>query len=365
MPADGDFPGHPDDAVPALRAPRVLPLHWETVSARKIADRAALLDEWPEWQLRAGAPPADVLDVSALPTSQLTYREREIVHLDATALVEAIAARRYSATEVARAFCHVAAIAQVVTNCLTEVFFREALQRAAELDRHLEETGQVVGPLHGLPVSIKDHILVKGHDTATGYIDWAYRTKATKDAVAVDILRKAGAVLYVKTANPQTLLVRLCPFHCETIIGIDSPGSEQSLETNNNIYGRTLNPFNRSEHHMASPAASSSNFDVRTVRRAYPWREQRRRKRADICPRKPTRDWHRHWRINSAWAKPMRRAATLTLTVRSAFLRRTRASTVSRDPSPACPTPGSWARMTAWTPSWVCNIWVLGYMDFI
>ena len=107
------------------------------------------------------------------------------------------------------AFCHVAAIAQDLTNCLTEILFDEALRRAAELDRHLDETGQVVGPLHGLPVSIKDHILVKGHDTAAGYTSWAYKTVAAKDAVVVDILRKAGAVIYVKTANPQTLLVRI------------------------------------------------------------------------------------------------------------------------------------------------------------
>ncbi len=75
------------------------------------------------------------------------------------------------------------------------------------MDKYQEETGDVVGPLHGVPVSIKDHIMVKGHDTSTGYIAWAYKTYATKDAVAVDLLRRAGAVLYVKTANPQTLLV--------------------------------------------------------------------------------------------------------------------------------------------------------------
>ena len=99
--------------------------------------------------------------------------------------------------------------AHAATNCLTEVCFDEGLRRAQELDRYLEETGKVVGPLHGVPVSIKDHILVKGHDTSTGYIAWAGRTIAEKDAVVVDILRRAGAVIYVKTANPQTLLVCL------------------------------------------------------------------------------------------------------------------------------------------------------------
>lgn len=180
---------------------------WTAVSARKIADRAALLAQRPDWQLEGPLPADDVLDVSQVPTSQLSAREREIVDQDATSLVAALRERRYSAFEVAEAFCRVATAAQALTNCLTEVFFGEALQRAAELDRHLHETGEVVGPLHGLPVSIKDHILVQGHDTATGYAAWAYRTKATKDAVAVDILRRAGAVLYVKTANPQTLLV--------------------------------------------------------------------------------------------------------------------------------------------------------------
>ncbi|GJE89672.1 amidase [Phanerochaete sordida] len=202
---------------------KMTPPPWKAISARKIADREAILAQWPDWHLREEVP-AGVQDVSALPVSGLTPREREIVAQDATALVDALRARRYTALEVARAFCHVALVAQGLTNCLTEVFFDEALARAAELDRHLAETGETVGPLHGLPVSIKDHILVKGHDTASGYTSWAYNTVADRDAVAVDILRKAGAVLYVKTANPQTLL---------------------SIETNNNIYGRTLNPFNR------------------------------------------------------------------------------------------------------------------------
>lgn len=212
MPPNGDFPQHPDSSVlsaAALGCTTLHPTAWETVSARKIADREAILTQWPDWHLKEQVP-ASTLDVSSLPISQLTPRERAIVHHDATALVEAIRERRYTAVEVTRAFCHVATVAQGLTNCLTEVFFGEALQRAAELDRHMEETGETVGPLHGLPVSVKDHILVKGHDTATGYVAWAYETKAEKDAVAVDILRKAGAVLYVKTANPQTLLVRVC-----------------------------------------------------------------------------------------------------------------------------------------------------------
>lgn len=178
----------------------------KTVSDRKITDRQAILDRMPEWNLTEIIPNT-VADVSNVPKLHLTPQESEIVQMDATGLAAAIRERRYTAVEVIRAFCHSATIAQSLTNCLTEVFFDEGLKRAAELDKFLEETGQVVGPLHGVPVSIKDHICVEGHDTAAGYASWAYKMIATKDAVAVEILRKAGAILYVKTANPQTLLV--------------------------------------------------------------------------------------------------------------------------------------------------------------
>lgn len=44
------------------------------------------------------------------------------------------------------------------TRCLTEIFFDQALERAKELDEHLRQTGQPVGPLHGLPISFKARI---------------------------------------------------------------------------------------------------------------------------------------------------------------------------------------------------------------
>ena len=46
-------------------------------------------------------------------------------------------------------------IDQYQTNCLTEIFIGRALERARELDDILQKTGKVVGPLHGLPISLK------------------------------------------------------------------------------------------------------------------------------------------------------------------------------------------------------------------
>jgi hypothetical protein len=59
-------------------------------------------------------------------------------------------------------------IRTVQTNCLTEIFIDRALERAAWLDEQLKSTGKVVGPLHGLPVSLKDQIRIKGLETVMG-----------------------------------------------------------------------------------------------------------------------------------------------------------------------------------------------------
>ena len=54
------------------------------------------------------------------------------------------------------------------TNCLTEIFVERALARAKELDAHLAKTGKPIGPLHGLPISLKDQIRMKGLETTMG-----------------------------------------------------------------------------------------------------------------------------------------------------------------------------------------------------
>ncbi|EJD03787.1 amidase [Fomitiporia mediterranea MF3/22] len=196
---------------------------WQEISRCKRSDREAILNQYPQWRLQTIVSPG-IKDVSKVLHKELSSAELEIVQGDASAILAAVHDRRYSCVQVIEAHCHAAVVAQDLTNCLTEIFFDEAVQRAKELDDYMDRTGEAYGPLHGLPVSIKDHIMVRGKDTSTGYVAWCYKTKADKDAVAVDILRKAGAILFVKTNNPQTLL---------------------SLETNNNIFGRTCNPYDR------------------------------------------------------------------------------------------------------------------------
>jgi amidase len=85
----------------------------------------------------------------------LDETELEIVRLDATDLRDATAARKYTAVAVVKTYLKAAAVVHGATNCLMDYFPDEALARAKELDEILEKTGKVVGPLHGLPISIK------------------------------------------------------------------------------------------------------------------------------------------------------------------------------------------------------------------
>ncbi|KAJ1299396.1 hypothetical protein OPQ81_011133 [Rhizoctonia solani] len=186
-------------------------------------DRAGSTNQ-ESWEIAAALKRQDRKNVVTLTHARLTDRERSFLASDATDLAHRLATRECTALEVTTAFCKATYAAQELTNCVTEVMFDQALARARELDAHLLETGKVVGPLHGVPVSIKDHISVKGEDSACGYVAWAGRTIAEEDATIVQILHAAGAVIYVKTTNPQSLF---------------------SLETASNIYGETLNPHNR------------------------------------------------------------------------------------------------------------------------
>jgi len=165
---------------------------WQEIAAEKKARQTASIPK--EWLI---TPPADdVLDVTDVPAKcgLLSARDLEITTVsDATVLLQKLATGEWSSVEVTTAFCKRAVIAhQVVrpssfllpasrpvisihapvssfqTNCLTEIFIDRALQRAAWLDEQLKSTGKVVGPLHGLPISLKDQICIKGLETTMG-----------------------------------------------------------------------------------------------------------------------------------------------------------------------------------------------------
>ena len=55
---------------------------------------------------------------------------------------------------------------------MLDISFCDAIERAKELDAYFKENGKVIGPLHGLIVTLKDQFHVKGRETTLGYVGW-------------------------------------------------------------------------------------------------------------------------------------------------------------------------------------------------
>ncbi|EUC56516.1 general amidase [Rhizoctonia solani AG-3 Rhs1AP] len=141
--------------------------------------------------------------------------------LDVDEILTRLSTGEWSSVQVTRAFYKRAIVAHQTTNCLTEIFVERALARAEEMDLYLKEYGVPKGPLHGLPISLKDQFTIKGLETINGYVA-NIGDFATEDSVLVEILYELGAVPFTRTNVPQTLMWG---------------------ETYNNVFGRTLNPY--------------------------------------------------------------------------------------------------------------------------
>ncbi|RDB19727.1 Acetamidase [Hypsizygus marmoreus] len=194
----------------------------QLVAEKKLRQEATIPNEW----ILPSLPPKDQLNITTFPESSglLSSKEIDITQSHVDVLLANLANGTWTAVEVTTAFSKRAIIAHQLTNCLTEIFIDRAMARAAELDEHLKATGKVAGPLHGLPISLKDQISLKGIESTMGYVSWIGKFPE-QNSVLVDVLEAAGAVLYVKTNVPQTLMWP---------------------ETYNHIFGRTVNPNNRS-----------------------------------------------------------------------------------------------------------------------
>ena len=95
-----------------------------------------------------------------------------------------------------------------------------ALKDAKAADRALA-AGKPVGPLHGVPMTVKESFNIPGQQTTWGFPNLKGNV-ATTDAVAVARLRAAGAVVFGKTNIPMALA---------------------DLQSFNDVYGTTNNPW--------------------------------------------------------------------------------------------------------------------------
>ena len=119
----------------------------------------------------------------------------------ATDLAENIRRKRLSPVEVVQSSIERIEAVNPTLNCFCFTYFDEAMQLAREAERVIT-SGVPVGPLHGVPVAIKDVTPTKGKTTTRGsrmYEHWV----PDYDAVMVQRLLTAGAIMVGKTTTPE------------------------------------------------------------------------------------------------------------------------------------------------------------------
>jgi amidase len=163
-----------------------------------------------------------------------------------TALAAAIRKRELSSREVVSACLERIERVNPRLNAIITLDAEGALARADALDAALAR-GELAGPLHGVPFTLKD-----GHDTAGMRTTFGHKRFAAnvprEDGAVAARLRAAGAVLLGKTNVPALLA---------------------SAQTDNALFGRTNNPWDlartpggSSGGAAAAVAASLVPFDV-------------------------------------------------------------------------------------------------------
>jgi amidase len=154
----------------------------------------------------------------------------EITYWSATKLARAIRAKQLSSLEVVEA--HLRRIAEVnpKLNAIVRLTAETACEQARQADADLAR-GEIRGPLHGVPFTVKDSIATAGVITTAGTVGRASFVPS-QDATVVTRMYNAGAILLGKTNCAE-----LCA----------------SGETDNQVYGRTSNPYDLTR----SPGGSS------------------------------------------------------------------------------------------------------------
>jgi amidase len=144
-----------------------------------------------------------------------------LLELSAKKMAALIASREISASELVQAQLDQIARMNPQLNAVVELLAHPAKESAARADRQLAASERV-GPLHGVPFSVKDSLDVAGSRTTAGTLGRRKAEAAERDATVVARFRGAGAIPIAKTNLPDLLF---------------------SFETDNLLFGRTNNPY--------------------------------------------------------------------------------------------------------------------------
>jgi aspartyl-tRNA(Asn)/glutamyl-tRNA(Gln) amidotransferase subunit A len=125
----------------------------------------------------------------------------ELCFLPATELARCIAARELSAVEVVDAVVARAEAVEPALNLFALPLF-EAARQAARAAEAAVMAGATLGPLHGVPITVKDNVAVAGLRLANGSAAFM-EFVAAEDAAVVARVKAAGAIIIGKTNLPE------------------------------------------------------------------------------------------------------------------------------------------------------------------
>ncbi len=153
----------------------------------------------------------------------------------ASALAAAFRAGKVSSVELLKAYLERVDRFNPGLNALV-VDNRAAALKAARAADRARERGTTLGPLHGLPISVKESFDLEGHPTTFGHAQRKDHV-ATQDALAVQRLKAAGAVVFAKSNVPLNLA---------------------DFQSYNVVYGTTNNPWDTARGAGGSSGGSAA-----------------------------------------------------------------------------------------------------------
>jgi amidase len=178
-------------------------------------------------------------------------KSNEIIYMSATKLAQLIRAKKISAVEAVEAYIDRQLTVNDMLNAVVMNCYHRAREEAKALDAKAAR-GEFVGPLHGVPITIKDSLDTAGV-ISTGATYGRQQYVPEKDATVVARVRKAGAILLGKTNTPEFTLGGLA--------GIST--------ASNLLYGSSHNPYDLTRSTAGSSggagaivASGGSAFDI-------------------------------------------------------------------------------------------------------
>ncbi|HEY3099279.1 MAG TPA: amidase family protein [Methylomirabilota bacterium] len=165
--------------------------------------------------------------------------ERDLWRWDAVELAAAIRTRRISSREATRAVLDRLAAVNPALNAVTVLLADQALAAADRADAAVRR-GEALGPVHGVPVTIKENVDQEGAATANG-VPAFKDLMATSDSPPVANWKRAGAVIVGRTNTPAFSL---------------------RWDTDNELRGRTFNPWNRRHTPGGSSGGAAASLAV-------------------------------------------------------------------------------------------------------